>query len=109
MTTPTAPVSRTPLHHWHAGHGARFAESDGWQVPQAYAGAERETAAARTGLAVADISAFPKVSLRGPVVADAARHLMGDGNATRPGRAARLHHGAPGLACRLTADHLLLL
>jgi sarcosine oxidase subunit alpha len=109
MTTPTMPLSRTPLHHWHAGHGARLAESDGWQVPRAYAGPERETGAARTGLAVADISAFPKVSLRGSAAADAAGHLLGDGHGTPPGSAARLHHGAPGLACRLTADHLLLL
>ena len=109
MTVPTPTHARTPLHHWHAAHGARLAESNGWQVAQAYAGTERETVAARTGLALADVSAFPKVSLRGPALADAAHHLLGHGHATRPGSAAPLHHGAPGLACRLTPDHLLLL
>jgi len=109
MTVSTPPLARTPLHHWHAAQGARFAERDGWQVPQAYADVERETAAARTGLALADVSAFPKVSLRGPAVDEAADYLLGPSPATRPCRAATLRHGAPGLACRLTPDHLLLL
>src|SRR5262249_22313522 len=60
-------------------------------------------------LAVADVSAFAKVSLLGPGVAEAAQHLAGTGRAARPGSAALLHRGGPGLACRLTADHLLLL
>jgi glycine cleavage system aminomethyltransferase T len=103
-----APTARTPLHAWHAAHGARFADRDGWQVPVAYAGAGDESAA-RTGLAVADISAFATISLLGPGVGTAAHHLLGAGRATRPCTAAPLHVGGPGLACRLTDDHLLLL
>jgi glycine cleavage system aminomethyltransferase T len=109
MSNATAPLSRTPLHHWHAAHGARFLERDGWQVPAAYAGVEQELAAARTGLALADVSAFAKVSLLGPGVAEAAHHLAGIGHAARPRATAPLHRGGPGLACRLTAEHLLLL
>jgi glycine cleavage system aminomethyltransferase T len=109
MTPATAPLSRTPLHHWHAAHGARFVERDGWQVPAAYAGAEQEAAAAGTGLALVDVSAFAKLSLLGAGVAEAARHFVGANHAARPCTAAPLQHGRPGLACRLTADHLLLL
>jgi hypothetical protein len=109
MSTTTAPLSRTPLHAWHAAHGARLAERDGWQVLAAYAGVEQELAAARTGLAVADVSAFAKVGLLGSGVAEAADHLAGAGRAARPGTAAPLQRGGPGLACRLAADHLLLL
>jgi glycine cleavage system aminomethyltransferase T len=109
MTPATAPLSQTPLHHWHAAHGARFVERDGWLVPAAYAGAEQEAAAARAGLALADVSAFAKMSLLGPGVAEAAHQLCGADHAARPCTAAPLQHGGPGLACRLTSDHLLLL
>jgi sarcosine oxidase subunit alpha len=109
MPLSAAPTARTPLHSWHAAHGARFADRDGWQVPVAYTGADEEAAAARTGIALADISAFAKISLLGPGVGAAAHHLLGAGRATQPCTAAPLHAGGPGLACRLTDDHLLLL
>jgi aminomethyltransferase len=109
MTLATAPLSRTPLYHWHATHGAQFVERDGWLVPAVYSGVEQELAAARTGLALADVSAFAKVSLLGPGVVEAAQHFAGAGQAVRPCTTAPLHRGGPGLACRLTTDHLLLL
>ncbi len=107
MTTAATVVRYTPVHHWHARHGARFADSGGWQVPVAYVGAGREAAAARSGLAVADVSAFAKVSLLGPGVGAAARTLAGDGPAAKPRGLAAL--AGMTLACRLTDDHLLLL
>ena len=58
------PVARTPLHSWHAAHGARFVERDGWQVVAAYTTPEREVEAARAGLGVADISSFANVRPR---------------------------------------------
>jgi glycine cleavage system aminomethyltransferase T len=57
-------MARTPLHHWHAAHGARFLDRDGWQVVAAYADPEREAETARTGLGLADNSAFLKDSSR---------------------------------------------
>lgn len=93
------PVARTLLHHWHAAHGARFTDRDGWQVVAAYSDAATEAAAARAGLGVADVSASAKVSLRGPGVASFVPSPRG---------VVALPEG-PALACRLTDDHLLLL
>jgi sarcosine oxidase subunit alpha len=101
-------VARTPLHHWHTAHGARFAERDGWQVVAAYSSWEPEAAAARAGLGLADVSAFAKVSLRGAGVPSLTQALAPDCAALRPRGVASLSDGST-LACRLTDDHLLLL
>jgi sarcosine oxidase subunit alpha len=93
-------VARTPLHHWHAAHGARFIDRHGWQVVAAYTTAEREAEAARAGLALADISASAKLSLRGSGVPDFIPALLPHRVAAPPGTAA--------LACRLAEDHLLI-
>jgi glycine cleavage system aminomethyltransferase T len=58
MPDARTPVARTPLHPWHAAHGARFIERDGWQVVAGFADARHEAEAARAGLGLADISAF---------------------------------------------------
>ena len=108
MTHVPSVLARTPLHPWHAAHGARFAERDGWQVVADYGGGEREAEAARSGLGLADVSAFAKLSLRGPGVSALARALAQDGAALSPRGVAALSPG-PALACRLTEDHLLLL
>ncbi len=63
MPTAHPPVARTPLHFWHAAHGARFIDRDGWQAVAGYTSLEREVEAARNGLAVADISAFSTADL----------------------------------------------
>ncbi len=107
--TSTSAPARTPLHHWHAAHGARLVDRHGWQVPAVYTDVERETAAARAGLGVTDASAFAKTSLIGPGVAEVVAHLVGHGHATRPCTAAPLHTGGRGLACRLTPESLLML
>jgi sarcosine oxidase subunit alpha len=101
VTTPFA-VHRSPLHHWHLARGARLGNSDGWQVPLAYIDPRDEAEAARTGVGLADVSAFAKWSLRGAGV---------------PALAAALGTVAPrfvcavdaGLACRLTEQCLYLL
>jgi glycine cleavage system aminomethyltransferase T len=109
MATAPPPLARTPLHSWHAAHGARFVTSNGWYLPAVYSTVERETAAARTGLALADVSAVAKISLLGPGVPAAVQALAGDG----PAPQVRAVVPWPGenrtLACRLSADHLLLL
>jgi heterotetrameric sarcosine oxidase gamma subunit len=102
-------VARTPLHHWHAAAGARFIETDGWQVPAAYAGAEHEPAAPPAGLGLADVSAFAKVRLLARDGAAFNRILSAGDPAPRPGGAILLSADNPLLACRLTEDHLLLL
>jgi sarcosine oxidase subunit alpha len=111
MTQLALPSARTPLHDWHAAHGARFLDRDGWQLPIAFAGESQEVAAARSGLALADLSAFAKVSLLGQGVEEVARSL-GMVPADRPLTAARLT-GLDArfavLGCRLTVEHLLLL
>jgi sarcosine oxidase subunit alpha len=94
------PTRLTPLHHWHQAHGARFVGRDDWQVVAAYADAEAETAGARAGLGLADISASSKVGLRG-AGARAAFPNLAPGRVVLPGESV--------LACRLTDDHVLLL
>jgi len=54
----TNPLARTPLHHWHAAHGARFEDRHGWQTAIAYAGVKPEVEAARIGLGLADLTAL---------------------------------------------------
>jgi sarcosine oxidase subunit alpha len=100
-TTPFA-VHRSPLHHWHVARGARFAECDGWQVPLAYADPRDEVGAARSGVGLADVSPFAKLSLRGPGVPALAAAL---GNLA-PRRVLPV---AGGLACRLSEQCLYLL
>jgi sarcosine oxidase subunit alpha len=95
MATLTPARARTPLHAWHAAHGARFTETDGWLVVAGYDSAEREAEAARARFAFADISAFAKVSLLGR-----------DTEGPQPGGAV-LDFGV--LTCRLTPDQLLML
>jgi sarcosine oxidase subunit alpha len=101
MPDTVSPLARTPLHHWHAAHGARFKDRDGWQVVAEYAGVEHEAGIARAGVGLADISDFVKLSLRGPGMPSQCPSL-------RP-RGVIAVTDEPALACRLTDDHLLLL
>jgi sarcosine oxidase subunit alpha len=103
------PRQRTPLHPWHASHGARFTDLGGWELPAVYTTREREVAAARTGLVLADISVFAKLSLIGSGVPAMVQALTGDGTAAKPRGVAALDDAGRLLACRLTTEHLLLL
>jgi sarcosine oxidase subunit alpha len=109
MNTLPSASARTPLSLWHAAHRARFAESDGWQVPESYAPLEREVDAARNGLALVDLSAWTKISLLGREVADLTHALAADGLAGKTRGVSRLDGTTLAVACRLTADQLLLL
>jgi glycine cleavage system aminomethyltransferase T len=101
-------VARTPLHHWHAARGARFADQDGWQVVAAYSSAEPKAAGARAGLGLADVSAGAKLSLRGPAVSSLVASLVPESAALRPRGVAGVRD-EKALLCRLTEDHLLVL
>jgi glycine cleavage system aminomethyltransferase T len=103
------PLARTPLAYWHMRHGARLDEINSWQVPAVYSDENSEIAAARTGLAIADISFIIKVVLRGAGVAELTQSLIGNGPAEKPGGVAPLTADKSILACRLHADQLLVL
>src|SRR5262249_27064903 len=103
------PLARTPLHHWHERNGARLGEWDGWQVAEAYTGAEKETAAAKTGLAIADISAFAKLNFLGTGIPAMTRLLTGESRACQPLGVAASTADPSVLACRLKEDQLLVM
>lgn len=102
------PLARTPLDQWHAAHGGRFAARRGWQVAAGYATVEKECAAVRDGLGLADISATSKVSLRGAVSAAALQSLWPHTSELKPRQATTIPETGI-VVCRLTADQLLLL
>jgi len=106
---PNLPLARSPLAAWHSQHGARFDEIDSWQVPAVYSDENSEATAARTGLAIADISFTTKVMLRGPGVVELTKALTGDSGAAKPGSVAPLTGDKSALACRLHVDQLLVL
>jgi glycine cleavage system aminomethyltransferase T len=108
LRTATSPVARTPLHHWHAGRGGRFADRDGWQVVTGYGAPGREADAGRTGLALADVSAGAKLHVTGRGVADLFRDLVPEGSALGPKSVAGRGR-ATWSACRLSEGRLLLL
>lgn len=109
MATVVKPLARTPLLAWHAAHGAQVVESEGWQLPSTYADVEQEQAAARTSLAICDVSAFSKVSLQGQAVPILTWSLAGMGGAMKPQGVSRFMANSAMLACRLAEQHLLLL
>jgi glycine cleavage system aminomethyltransferase T len=97
------------LHNWHAEHGARLIERDSWQIPASFKDPRTEVAFARTGLAICDISALPKLSLLGRGVAKVVENVAPQSPATRILGVGTWTTGSPALACRLAGDHLLLL
>jgi sarcosine oxidase subunit alpha len=74
------PIRRTPLHAWHAAHGATFVEAGPWLRPRAYLRAgesfeaawQREVLAVRGGAGICDVSTLGKIDVQGP---DAAAFL----------------------------------
>lgn len=72
------PVRRTPIHEWHAAHGAKF-ENVGqwvraWYYPKPgedmHAAINREVKAARTGVGILDASTLGKIEVKGPDAAE---------------------------------------
>jgi heterotetrameric sarcosine oxidase alpha subunit len=68
------PIRRTPLHDWHAAHGAAFVEAGQWLRPRAYprpgesfdAAWRREVLAVRGAAGICDVSTLGKIDLQGP-------------------------------------------
>jgi glycine cleavage system aminomethyltransferase T len=99
------PIASTPLSAWHQRHGARMARYRGWQQPLVYSQVAAETQAARTGLALADISAFGKVCVHGKESAG----LSASGLSVQPGKVFQLSAPPWNWVCYLREDHWLLL
>ena len=67
------PERITALHGWHVGHGAVFEDVGQWKRPRYFpvgdedqdAAVRRESAAARTGVAMMDASTLGKIELQG--------------------------------------------
>jgi sarcosine oxidase subunit alpha len=60
------PVRRTPLHHWHAAHGARWMDAGQWKRPESYGDPEAEVRAVRTAVGLIDVSTLGKIEVTGP-------------------------------------------
>jgi sarcosine oxidase subunit alpha len=67
------PIRRTPLHDWHAAHGAVFVEAGQWLRPRAYprpgesfdAAWRREVSMVRGAAGICDVSTLGKIDLQG--------------------------------------------
>jgi aminomethyltransferase len=78
-------------------------------VPVAYAGVESETAVVQTGLGLADVSAFAKLSCLGAGITRLVQMLQGGGSGPSVRGVGTLPIPGRGLACRLTDEHLFLI
>ena len=60
-----AALSRTPLHAWHAAHGARLVDFAGWHMPVQYKSIVEEHNATRTAAGVFDVSHMGRIRFDG--------------------------------------------
>jgi glycine hydroxymethyltransferase len=81
------PLRRTPLHDWHAQHGARMAPFAGWEMPLWYTSIGDEHRAVREAAGLFDVAHMGLVEVKGP---HAAYFLnlatTNDVHALRPGK-----------------------
>jgi sarcosine oxidase subunit alpha len=64
------PVRRTPMHHWHQAHGARWIDAGQWKRPESYGDPVAEVRAVRTGAGLIDVSTLGKIEVVGPDAAE---------------------------------------
>jgi aminomethyltransferase len=57
---------KTPLHGWHAAHGARLVDFAGWQMPVQYGSIVLEHQATRQAAALFDVSHMGRIRFDGP-------------------------------------------
>jgi len=57
---------QTPLHAWHAAHGARLVDFAGWHMPVQYKSIVEEHNATRTAAGVFDVSHMGRIRFDGP-------------------------------------------
>jgi glycine cleavage system aminomethyltransferase T len=107
MTEMGSVLNRTPLHHWHMARGARMVVCDGWHVPAAHTNPDAEAEITRTKVGLVDISAMPKLSLRGRNLDQSISDLL-NGQLVNPHGVAMLDADGRALICRPSEDRLLL-
>ncbi len=59
------PVRRSPMHDWHARHGARWLVAGQWLRPDHYGDPAAEVRATRGEVGIVDVSPLGKIDLRG--------------------------------------------
>ncbi|HEX5272285.1 MAG TPA: glycine cleavage T C-terminal barrel domain-containing protein, partial [Gemmataceae bacterium] len=64
------PVRRTPMHHWHDGHGARWIDAGQWKRPESYGDPAAEVRAVRGAAGLIDVSTLGKIEVIGPDAAE---------------------------------------
>src|SRR5688572_12407452 len=57
---------KTPLHDWHAAHGARLVDFAGWSMPVQYGSIVQEHQATRSAAALFDVSHMGRIRFDGP-------------------------------------------
>jgi sarcosine oxidase subunit alpha len=60
------PIRRTPMHHWHQAHGARWTDAGQWKRPESYGDTVAEVRAVRNGVGLIDVSTLGKIDVIGP-------------------------------------------
>jgi glycine cleavage system T protein (aminomethyltransferase) len=73
---------RTPLHDWHASHGARMVDFAGWDMPVQYTSIVEEHQAVRTGAGLFDISHMGRLSFGGPDALELIQFVFSNNAAT---------------------------
>ena len=98
------PVRTTSIHPWHVAHGAIFEDVGQWKRPRCFPrdgestaqAVLRECTAARTGVAVMDVSTLGKIDLQGPDTGELLNRVYTNAFAKLPVGSCRY-----GVMCRL--------
>ncbi|MDA4113010.1 MAG: hypothetical protein OK474_03090 [Thaumarchaeota archaeon] len=106
------PTRLTALYHRHLALGGTMVESEGWLLPERYAGPEEEIEAALGSVGLFDCSASVKVDVRGEgsEIDGFLGEILPGETARRPGDVAAYPSDAGSMryVCRLTDEHALL-
>src|SRR4029077_7245168 len=62
----TSMLAQTPLHEWHASHGARMVDFALWSMPVQYASIVAEHNATRNAVGLFDVSHMGRIRFEGP-------------------------------------------
>jgi aminomethyltransferase len=106
------PNRLTALYHKHLALKGTMVESEGWMLPERYAGPEKEIDAALGSVGLSDCSAKVKIDVkgeRGEIDGFLSEIIPGEKIAGRPGQVTPYPDGdgLMGYVCRLTDQHAL--